>query len=85
MQWPVRAARLVGYGLSKFSEGNGNDKQMDFMPHPGLSRLGLAPPHEWVDLTDARYAGALALSDPTKSSSMAKAFENIIQQQMQQR
>ncbi len=50
-----------------------------------LARLGLAPPQEWRDLTDARYAGALALSDPTKSSSMAKAFENIIQQQMQQR
>ncbi len=50
-----------------------------------LARLGLAPPQEWKDLTDSRYAGALALSDPTKSSSMAKAFENIIQQQMQQR
>ncbi len=48
-----------------------------------LARLGLNPPREWNDLTDARYAGALALSDPTKSSSMAKAFENIIQQQMQ--
>jgi len=50
-----------------------------------LQRLGLKPPREWRDLTDPRYAGALALSDPTKSSSMAKAFENIIQQQMQQR
>jgi ABC-type Fe3+ transport system substrate-binding protein len=50
-----------------------------------LRRLGLAPPHEWQDLADPRYAGELALSDPTKSSSMAKAFENIIQQQMQQR
>ena len=51
----------------------------------GLARLGLPPPRQWNDLADARYAGALALSDPTKSSSMAKAFENIIQQQMQQR
>ena len=50
-----------------------------------LARLGLSPPSQWADLTDPRYAGALALSDPTKSSSMAKAFENIIQQQMQQR
>lgn len=50
-----------------------------------LTRLGVAPPQEWKDLTDARYTGALALSDPTKSSSMAKAFENIIQQQMQLR
>lgn len=50
-----------------------------------LARLGLAPPQEWSDLTDPRYTGTLALSDPTKSSSMAKAFENIIQQQMQLR
>jgi len=50
-----------------------------------LARLGLAPPQGWADLADARYAGALALADPTKSSSMAKAFENIIQQQMQAR
>ena len=50
-----------------------------------LQRLGLAPPREWRDLADPRYLGELALSDPTKSSSMAKAFENIIQQQMQLR
>jgi ABC-type Fe3+ transport system substrate-binding protein len=50
-----------------------------------LSRIGVSPPAEWRDLTDPRYAGALALSDPTKSSSMAKAFENILQQEMQRR
>jgi ABC-type Fe3+ transport system substrate-binding protein len=50
-----------------------------------LARLGIKPPREWSDLADPRYEGALALSDPTKSSSMAKAFENIIQQQMQLR
>lgn len=50
-----------------------------------LQRLGLTPPVEWADLADARYAGELALADPTKSSSMAKAFENIVQQQMQRR
>ena len=50
-----------------------------------LRRLGLTPPREWSDLADPRYASELALSDPTKSSSMAKAFENLIQQQMQQR
>ena len=48
-----------------------------------LARLGFTdPPHEWTDLQDPRYQGELALSDPTKSSSMAKAFENIIQQQI---
>jgi ABC-type Fe3+ transport system substrate-binding protein len=51
-----------------------------------LARLGIAqPPREWADLTDPRYVGELALADPAKSSSIAKAFENLIQQQMQRR
>lgn len=51
-----------------------------------LQRLG-APhlPEQWVDLTDPRYDGEVALCDPTKSGSIAKAFENVIQQRMQQR
>lgn len=39
----------------------------------------------WDDVTDPRLAGEVALCDPTKSSSIAKAFENMIQQKMQQR
>lgn len=39
----------------------------------------------WDDVTDPRFAGEVALCDPTKSSSIAKAFENMIQQKMQQR
>lgn len=51
-----------------------------------LRRIGIErPPAEWADLADGRYVGGLALADPTKSSSMAKAFENLIQQQMQRR
>ncbi|MBS0633531.1 MAG: extracellular solute-binding protein [Verrucomicrobia bacterium] len=50
-----------------------------------LTRLGLKPPQVWADLADPRYVGELALADPTKSSSIAKAFENLIQQQMQLR
>ncbi len=51
-----------------------------------LQRLGVArPPRQWSDLADPRYVGQVALADPTKSSSIAKAFENIIQQQMQRR
>ncbi len=51
-----------------------------------LRRLGIErAPDEWADLADARYVGGVALADPTKSSSMAKAFENLIQQQMQRR
>lgn len=51
-----------------------------------IARLGLTtPPMHWRDLTDPRLIGEVALCDPTKSGSIAKAFENLIQQQMQQR
>jgi iron(III) transport system substrate-binding protein len=49
-----------------------------------LARLGVeTPPRAWGDLADPRFAGEVALADPTKSGSIAKAFENVIQQQMQ--
>ena len=49
-----------------------------------LARLGLPhPPHAWADLADFRYVGEVALADPTKSGSVAAAFENIVQQQIQ--
>lgn len=51
-----------------------------------LQRLGVSKePRQWNDLADPRLAGEVALADPTKSSSIAKAFENLIQQQMQKR
>lgn len=51
-----------------------------------LKRLGVeTPPSTWADLADARYANEVALADPTKSGSIAKAFENVVQQQMQRR
>jgi iron(III) transport system substrate-binding protein len=52
--------------------------------HDSLRRLGIAePPDDWRDLTDVRYFGELALADPTKSSSIAKAFEMVLQREMQ--
>jgi iron(III) transport system substrate-binding protein len=48
-----------------------------------LERLGLPAPRSWSDLGDPRYAGYLALADPSKSGSVARAFELLIQQQMQ--
>jgi len=48
-----------------------------------LERLGLPEPTQWDDLGDPRYAGSLALADPTKSGSVARAFELILQNQMQ--
>lgn len=50
----------------------------------GLKRLGLTAPQSWQDLGDPRYAGYLALADPSKSGSVARAFELLIQQQMQE-
>lgn len=41
-------------------------------------------PERWDDLRDPRLLGSVALTDPTKSGSIAKAFENVIQQQMQE-
>ena len=49
-----------------------------------LARLGVKqPPSQWPELGDPVYRRQLALADPTKSSSAAKAFEMLIQQQMQ--
>lgn len=51
-----------------------------------LQRLGIATePRQWADVVDPRFLGEVALCDPTKSGSIAKAFENVIQQQMQRR
>jgi len=49
-----------------------------------LKRLGIeSVPSSWSDLANPKFKGQLALCDPTRSGSMATAFENIIQQQMQ--
>lgn len=49
-------------------------------------RLGIEQePTQWTDLADPRLIGEVGLADPTKSGSVAKAFENIVQQQMQRR
>jgi iron(III) transport system substrate-binding protein len=44
-----------------------------------LKRLKLPPPTTWSNLGDPRYFGSLALSDPTKSGSVARTFELIVQ------
>jgi iron(III) transport system substrate-binding protein len=50
-----------------------------------LRRLGVnEEPQQWTDLVSHRFFGEVALCDPTKSGSIAKAFENVIQQRMQQ-
>jgi ABC-type Fe3+ transport system substrate-binding protein len=47
-----------------------------------IARLGLPTPGAWADLADPRYFGQVALADPTKSGSINKAFENVLQQEI---
>jgi ABC-type Fe3+ transport system substrate-binding protein len=52
----------------------------------GLRQLKFEqPPTQWADLADPRLIGEVGLADPTRSGSVAKAFETILQQQMQRR
>lgn len=48
-----------------------------------LKRLGAPAPERWDDLADPRLIGGVALADPTKSGSVARAFELVVQDQMQ--
>jgi ABC-type Fe3+ transport system substrate-binding protein len=48
-----------------------------------LTRLGIErAPQRWADLADPRLAGHIALADPSKAGSANKAFEMLLQQQM---
>lgn len=50
-----------------------------------LARLGVREvPSSWSDLTNPVFYRQVALADPTKSGSAARAFEMVIQQQMQE-
>lgn len=44
-----------------------------------LERLKIPFPTAWQDLGDPRYVGSLALADPTKSGSVARTFELLVQ------
>jgi len=48
-----------------------------------LQRLHIPSPTRWDDLGDPRYVGSIALADPTKSGSVARSFELLVQNQMQ--
>jgi iron(III) transport system substrate-binding protein len=69
-----REERWVGTCLSSFGIVFNRDV---------LKRLGIEKePDSWSDLADPRLMGQVALSDPSKSGSVTKAFEMVIQQQM---
>lgn len=67
--------RWVGTVLSSFGICYNTDILTRLGIDEGLSR--------WDDLTDPRLAGQIALADPTKSGSTTKAFEMLIQEQIQ--
>lgn len=48
-----------------------------------LDRLSVIPPQRWQHLGATSYAGSLALADPTKSGSVARTFELLVQGEMQ--
>ncbi len=48
-----------------------------------LRELGItSPPTKWEDLADYRYLGQVGVTDPTKSGSIAKAFEMLVHAKM---
>ncbi len=67
-----RSATFFGNALSTFGICYNLDR---------IRELGLPPPARWDDLTDPRYTGQIGITDPTKSGSVAKAFEMIIHEQ----
>ncbi|MDA3874888.1 MAG: ABC transporter substrate-binding protein [Kiritimatiellae bacterium] len=71
-----RAEGFMGTALSTFGIVYNHDR---------LADLGVEePPLRWVDLTHPVYHRQLGVADPTKSGSVAKAFEMIIHQQINQ-
>ncbi|AOS46282.1 hypothetical protein Verru16b_03382 [Lacunisphaera limnophila] len=68
-----KAGRWLGPVLS----GHGMLYNLD-----SLERLGVPAPRGWADLTNPRLFGEVAVCDPTKSGSIAKSFETIIQEQI---
>ena len=71
-----RTKTYYGTTLSTFGICYNRDR----MRAQGLSR----EPSQWEDLADPRWFGSLGLADPTKSGSIAKAFETIVQVQCRQ-
>lgn len=68
-----RTDTFFGTALSAF----GICVNLDRMADLGITNA----PRRWRDLTDPAWVGHLAVADPTKSGSIAKAFEMIIHEQ----
>lgn len=48
-----------------------------------LKRLGIEAPVRWADLGNPAFFGTLVLADPTKSGSVARTFELLVQGEIQ--
>jgi ABC-type Fe3+ transport system substrate-binding protein len=68
-----RTEHYFGTVLSSFGICSNPERLRD-LGVPGV-------PAHWSDLADPRLAGAVGLADPTKSGSVAKAFEMMIHEQ----
>ncbi len=49
-----------------------------------IKEMGVQPPENWIDLTKPCFFNELIIADPTKSGSITKCYEMIIQQAMQE-
>lgn len=67
------AGRWIGTTIGAFGIAFNRDQ---------LAQRGLPEPKTWEDLIDPRYNRGIALANPTQSSSANKAFEMLIQQQI---
>ncbi len=70
-----RTSTLFGVAVSTFGICYNKDR---------LTELGVAPPTQWDDLANPKLLQQVGVADPTKSGSIAKAYEMIIQQKIQQ-
>jgi len=68
-----KAGRYYGCCLSSFGISSNPDRYRD---------LGLAEPKRWEDLARPEVFQQIALADPTKSGSIMKCYEMILQQAM---
>lgn len=70
-----RTPSLFGVAVSTFGICYNKDR---------LQELGVDVPTRWDDLANPKLLGQVGAADPTKSGSIAKAYEMIIQQKIQQ-
>lgn len=70
-----RTPTLFGVALSTFGICYNKDR---------LNELGIAVPTQWDDLANPKLIRQVGVADPTKSGSIAKAYEMIIQQKIHQ-